>query len=93
MPAVLILESMAQVAAVLVLSTRDDRDTSLVYLAGIDKARFRRPVRPGDQLHLELEVIHLRDKACRVKGTATVDGERAAQAEFLATLVDKEEAR
>ena len=93
MPAVLILEALAQVAAVLVLSTRDDRETSLVYLAGIDKARFRRPVRPGDQLRLEREVIHLRNRACRVQGTATVEGETAAQAEFLATLVDKEGAR
>ena len=93
MPAVLMLEAMAQVAAVLVLSTRNDRDESLVYLAGIDKARFRRPVRPGDQLLLNLEALHIRKTACRVKGTATVDGEVAAEAEFLATLVDKEGAR
>jgi len=89
MPAVLLLESMAQVAAVLVLLSLPERERHLVYLAGVDSARFRRPVRPGDQLRLEVEILHRRASACRVRGTASVDGERAAEAEFLATLVER----
>jgi 3-hydroxymyristoyl/3-hydroxydecanoyl-(acyl carrier protein) dehydratase len=70
-----------------------DRDSKLIYFTGIDKARFRRTVQPGDQLRLSLEVVKLRSNACKMRGVAEVDGEMAAQAEILSALVDRESAR
>lgn len=90
MPAVLIVEAMAQAGAVLLLSGMEDRDSKLVYFTGIDKARFRRPVVPGDQLRFELEVLKLRSRTCKMRGRATVDGTLAAEAEILSALVDRE---
>ena len=90
MPAVLIVEAMAQAGAVLLLDGMEDRDSKLVYFTGIDKARFRRPVVPGDQLRFELEVLKLRSRTCKMRGRATVDGQLAAEAEILSALVDRE---
>ena len=90
MPGVLIVEAMAQAGAVLLLHPMPDRDRKLVYFTGIDGARFRRAVVPGDQLKLTLEVLNLRPRACRMRGTAEVDGQRAAEAEILSALVDRE---
>jgi beta-hydroxyacyl-ACP dehydratase FabZ len=90
MPGVLIIEAMAQASAVLVLHDMPDRDERLVYFAGIDKARFRRAVTPGDQLVFEMEVIKRRPRTCKMKGTAKVDGELAAEAEILSAMVDRE---
>ena len=93
MPGVLIIESLAQAGAVLLLHDMPDRDSKLIYFTGIDKARFRRTVQPGDQLRLSLEVVQLRSNACKMRGVAEVDGEMAAQAEILSALVDRESAR
>ena len=93
MPGVLIIESLAQAGAVLLLHDMPDRDSKLIYFTGIDKARFRRTVVPGDQLRLSLEVVQLRSNACKMRGVAEVDGELAAQAEILSALVDREPAR
>ncbi len=93
MPGVLIIESLAQAGAVLLLHDMPDRDSKLIYFTGIDKARFRRTVQPGDQLRLSLEVLNLRSNACKMRGVAEVDGEMAAQAEILSALVDRESAR
>jgi 3-hydroxyacyl-[acyl-carrier-protein] dehydratase len=93
MPGVLIIESLAQAGAVLLLHDMPDRDSKLIYFTGIDKARFRRTVQPGDQLRLSLEVLNLRSNACRMRGVAEVDGEMAAQAEILSALVDRESTR
>jgi beta-hydroxyacyl-ACP dehydratase FabZ len=90
MPGVLIIEAMAQAGAVLILHEMDDRDSKLVYFTGIDGARFRRPVRPGDQLRFTLEVAKLRSRTCKLKGIAQVDGELAAEAEIFSILVDRE---
>ncbi len=90
MPGVLIVEAMAQAGAVLLLHPMPDRDQKLVYFTGIDGARFRRAVVPGDQLKLILEVLNLRPKACRMRGIAEVDGQRAAEAEILSALVERE---
>ncbi len=90
MPGVLIVEAMAQAGAVLLLHDMPDRSRKLVYFTGIDRARFRRAVVPGDQLRLTLEVLHLRAKACKMRGTAEVDGQRAAEAEIMSALVDRE---
>ncbi len=89
MPGVLIIESLAQAGAVLLLAGREEDMTNrYVYLAGVDDVRFRRPVVPGDQLRLELDVLSLRSRACKMVGTATVDGELAARATLLSMMVD-----
>lgn len=83
MPGVMIVESMAQVSSVLIFGPDGNSDDERAYFLGIDKAKFRRSVVPGDQLVLESEVLQLRRNACRVKAVATVDGELAAEAEML----------
>ena len=91
MPGVLIVEAMAQAGAVLLLHAMPDRASKLVYFTGIDDARFRRTVVPGDQIRFELEVIRRRTSACKMRGRATVEGELAAEAVILSALVDREE--
>ena len=89
MPGVLIIEAMAQVAGVLVLSGIPDRKNKLVLLAGVDGAKFRKPVRPGDQLRMEMKVLRSRASMAKVSGTATVDGTVVAEAEILCVLADR----
>jgi beta-hydroxyacyl-ACP dehydratase FabZ len=91
MPGVLIVEAMAQAGAVLLLHEMPGRASRLVYFTGIDKARFRRTVVPGDQLTLTVEVLKLRSRACRMRGRAEVNGELAAEADIMSALVDREE--
>lgn len=88
MPGVLIVEAMAQAGAVLLLHDMPDRGSKLVYFTGIDRARFRRTVVPGDQLRLTVEVLKLRSKTCKMCGTAEVDGRVVAQAEIMSQLVE-----
>jgi 3-hydroxyacyl-[acyl-carrier-protein] dehydratase len=90
MPGVLIIEAMAQVAGVLVLSGIPDRKNKLVLLAGVDGAKFRKPVRPGDQLRMEMKVLRSRATMAKVSGTATVDGAVVAEAEILCVLADRQ---
>jgi len=90
MPGVLIIEAMAQVAGVLVLSGIPDRKNKLVLLAGVDGAKFRKPVRPGDQLRMEMKVLRSRPTMAKVSGTATVDGVVVAEAEILCVLADRQ---
>ena len=89
MPGVLIIEAIAQVAAVLVLREIPDREKKLVYFSGIDKARFRRPVIPGDRLELVVEVLRLKPRLGKLRGEAFVSGTRVAEAEILSTIVDR----
>ena len=89
MPGVLIVESMAQVAAVLVLSRVEDRKNKIVFFASISEAKFRKPVVPGDQLRIEVEFLKLKASVAKVRGRATVDGALVAEAEIIATLSDK----
>jgi 3-hydroxyacyl-[acyl-carrier-protein] dehydratase len=89
MPGVLIVEAMAQVAGVLVLKQIPDRKSKLVLLAGVDGAKFRRPVRPGDQLRMEIKVLRLRASMAKVAAVATVDGVTVAEAEMLCVLADR----
>jgi len=93
MPGVLIVEAMAQAGAVLLLHGMPDRASKLVYFTGIDKARFRRTVLPGDQLRLTLDVLKLRSRTCKLRGVAEVSGRRVAEAELLSALVDREAGR
>jgi beta-hydroxyacyl-ACP dehydratase FabZ len=89
MPGVLIVEAMAQCSAVLILRDIPDRDEKLFLFGGVDKARFRRPVVPGDQLRMECEVLQRRSNTVKVKGTATVDGTVVAEAEMLSIMVER----
>jgi len=87
MPGVLIVEAMVQVGAILACKSDTAADgRKILYFTGIDKARFRRPVTPGDQLRLEVEVIKNRGKLWQFDAAAYVDGERAAEAQMMASL-------
>jgi beta-hydroxyacyl-ACP dehydratase FabZ len=88
MPGVLILEAMAQTGALLLIGSIPEREKKLIYLTGIEKARFRKPVVPGDQLKMELTLLNLKDRFCRMGGKAFVGKDLAAQAEILAALVE-----
>jgi beta-hydroxyacyl-ACP dehydratase FabZ len=90
MPGVLIIEAMAQAGGVLVFKTLPERDTKLVFLMGIEGARFRKPVQPGDQLRLELVVVRVKARVGKLTGKAYVDGTLVAEAEILFSLVEKE---
>lgn len=89
MPAVLIIEAMAQCGGVLLLNTVENPQDKLVYFMGIDNAKFRKPVVPGDQLRFELEMIKLKGRICKMRGTAYVDGEKVSEADLLSTIVDR----
>jgi 3-hydroxyacyl-[acyl-carrier-protein] dehydratase len=90
MPGVLIVEAMAQVAGVLVLMDMPNRANKLVFLAGIDNAKFRRPVVPGDQLRMEMKVLKKKASVAKMYGQATVDGVVVAEVEVLCKLADRE---
>jgi beta-hydroxyacyl-ACP dehydratase FabZ len=89
MPGVLIVDAMAQVAGVLVLKGIEDRASKLVLLAGIDSAKFRRPVLPGDQLRIEMTVVKKKASVAKMRGVATVDGNVVAEVEVLCKLADR----
>lgn len=89
MPGVLQLEAMAQVGGILLLNTIDNPQTVWVYIAAIDKARFKKPVVPGDIIHFELELVNLRKSICEMKGKAIVDGQLVCSANMLASIVPK----
>jgi 3-hydroxyacyl-[acyl-carrier-protein] dehydratase len=86
MPGVLIVEAMAQVAGVLVLSQIPDRKNKVVLLAGVDGAKFRKPVRPGDQLRIEMKLSKRKKAMAKMFGTASVEGVIVAEAEMLCVL-------
>lgn len=94
MPGVLLLEALAQAGAVLAVSEMrragSDPTSKLIYFMAIDKAKFRRPVVPGDQLRLEVVPIRKGASVWKMRGEAFVDGQVAAEAEFLATITDKD---
>ncbi len=91
MPGVLIIEALAQVGGILAYASEPfDATSSLMYFLGIDKAKFRNTVTPGDRLDLEVQVIHHRSNVWKLKGEATVDGTLCASGELLASIVDRE---
>jgi 3-hydroxyacyl-[acyl-carrier-protein] dehydratase len=92
MPGVLIVEALAQLGGILWASSIGGRGGKHFYLAGIEKCRFRRAVHPGDQLRLEVEFTALKSRTCRARGTASVNGEVAAEGELLCMMVDAGEA-
>ncbi|HXF58569.1 MAG TPA: bifunctional UDP-3-O-[3-hydroxymyristoyl] N-acetylglucosamine deacetylase/3-hydroxyacyl-ACP dehydratase [Candidatus Saccharimonadales bacterium] len=90
MPAVLIIEAMAQCGGVLLLNSSYQPEEKLVYFIGIDRAKFRKPVRPGDQLRFELTLLRLKSRICKMEGKAYVDGDLVAEAELLSSIVDRD---
>jgi 3-hydroxyacyl-[acyl-carrier-protein] dehydratase len=88
MPGVLTIEALAQTAALLSFLTegRKPDENTVVYFLGIDKARFRRPVEPGDQIKLEVEIVRVVRGIWKYKAVASVDGELAVEAEFMCTM-------
>ena len=87
MPGVLIIEALGQAGGILAFSSQSkEKPGSLVYFTGIDKVRFRKPVVPGDQIILELEILKQRAMVMKMTGKATVDGKLVAQAELMASF-------
>ena len=89
MPGVLIIEAMAQTGGLLLMEQIPDRASKVVYFMALDNVKFRKPVVPGDQLRMEVEMLQFRGKVARMKGIALVDGKVAAEAEMLAGVVDR----
>jgi len=89
MPGVLVLECMAQVAGCLFFAGEAEPEKKLMYLSGVDKARFRRPVFPGDQIVVVAEILQVRSTLVRVKAEARVDGALCAEAEMMSSLVNR----
>ena len=85
MPGVLISEAMAQVAGVVFMAAHTEKSGQALYLVGLEKFRFRRPVRPGDTLRLEVSVQEQRRSLWWFKGIATVDGKKVADGQLMAT--------
>ena len=90
MPGVLIVEAMAQTGGLLLLQEVADREKKLLYFVAIDDARFRRPVVPGDQLRIEVNVLTWRSTFCKLAGKVTVEGDLAAEATLMCKMVDRE---
>ena len=89
MPGVLIIEAMAQVGGMLLMGGLEAAEQKVVYFMSLDNVRFRKPVKPGDQLRFELDVIQIRGAVCKMRGVAKVDGELVAEAEMAAMVRDR----
>jgi UDP-3-O-[3-hydroxymyristoyl] N-acetylglucosamine deacetylase/3-hydroxyacyl-[acyl-carrier-protein] dehydratase len=89
MPGVLIIEAMAQCGGLLLMDAIENPEDKVVYFMSLDNVKWRRPVIPGDQLRFELEMIQFRRHVCRMRGEGFVDGQLAAEAEFMARIVER----
>lgn len=89
MPGVLLVEAMAQTGGILLLNTQDNPQDKLVYFTGVDKVKFRKPVRPGDQVRFEVEMLKLRQSMCKMAGKAFVANELVCEAELSAAVVER----
>lgn len=89
MPGVLIIEAMAQVGGMLLMGSLEEAEQKVVYFMSLDNVRFRKPVKPGDQIRFELDVIQIRGAVCKMRGVAKVDGELVAEAEMAAMVRDR----
>jgi 3-hydroxyacyl-[acyl-carrier-protein] dehydratase len=89
MPGVLIIEAMAQVAGVGLLGAVPELERKLLYLTGVDRCKFRRPVVPGDQLRIEAEIVSAKSRLCKCRAKATVDGALCAEAELMSAVMDR----
>lgn len=90
MPGALIVEAIAQAGGVLLLPEIPDRDTMLMVFTGIERAKFRRPVVPGDQLRIEVKVLNWKPRATRLEGKGYVDGKLACEAIITCQLVPRQ---
>jgi 3-hydroxyacyl-[acyl-carrier-protein] dehydratase len=93
MPGVLVVEAMAQAGGMIMLAEIADREKKLVVFTGIERAKFRRPVTPGDQLRIEVDVLAFRSRAGRIAGRATVEGKLACEATLTCQVVTRERER
>lgn len=93
MPGVLVVEAMAQAGGMIMLAELADRHSKLVVFTGIERAKFRRPVTPGDQLRIEVDVLSFRTRAGRIQGRATVDGRLACEAVLTCQVVPRQQQR
>lgn len=89
MPGVLIIEAMAQVGGMLLMGSIDDPESKVVYFISLDNVKWRKPVKPGDTLRFELDVVQLRGTVCKMRGVAKVEGETVAEADMAAMLRDR----
>jgi 3-hydroxyacyl-[acyl-carrier-protein] dehydratase len=89
MPGVLMVEAIAQAGGALLLTEIPDRDNKLMVFTGIDSAKFRKPVVPGDQVRIEVKVLNWRTTAVRMQGIATVDGKVVCEAIVMCALVPR----
>jgi 3-hydroxyacyl-[acyl-carrier-protein] dehydratase len=89
MPGVLVVEAMAQAGGIIIMHELPDRAEKLVVFTGIERAKFRRPVKPGDQLRIEVEVLSFRPRAGRIEGKAFVDGKLACEATLTCQVVPR----
>jgi UDP-3-O-[3-hydroxymyristoyl] N-acetylglucosamine deacetylase/3-hydroxyacyl-[acyl-carrier-protein] dehydratase len=89
MPGVLIIEAMAQVGGMLLMGSVEDPESKVVYFMSLDNVKFRRPVKPGDQIRFELEIIQLRGMVCKMRGVGKVEGEVVAEADMAAMVRDR----
>jgi 3-hydroxymyristoyl/3-hydroxydecanoyl-(acyl carrier protein) dehydratase len=89
MPGVLVIEAMAQAGGVLLMHDVPDRKNKLIYFTTINKAKFRRPVVPGDQVRLEIEILRLRETFCKLSARALVDGQLVAEAVLSSAMMDR----
>jgi len=89
MPGVLIVEAMAQAGGMMLMGSIENPQNKVVYFMSIDNVKFRRPVTPGDQLRFELEMLKLKRRICQMRGVAYVDGQPVAEAEFMASIIDR----
>ncbi len=89
MPGVLIIEAMAQVGGILLMGTVQNAENKVVYFTSLDNVKWRKPVRPGDQLRFELEVVKIRGPVCQMRGVGKVDGSLVAEADMSAMLRDR----
>src|ERR1700683_776680 len=89
MPGVLVIEAMAQAGAVLLLSELEDRHSKLAVFTGIDGAKFRRSITPGDQLRIEVNVVSFRPRAGKMEGKAYIDGKLACEATLTCMIVPR----
>lgn len=90
MPGVLQIEALAQVGAILALREFEDRDNRIPFFSGIENARFRRPVVPGDTLTLEVVPLRMGNRVQKMRGLARVDGQLAAEAEIMSVIAERE---
>jgi 3-hydroxyacyl-[acyl-carrier-protein] dehydratase/UDP-3-O-[3-hydroxymyristoyl] N-acetylglucosamine deacetylase/3-hydroxyacyl-[acyl-carrier-protein] dehydratase len=90
MPGVLVVEAMAQAGGILLYNSIPNPDEILVFLSKIDNMKFRKPVVPGDQIRLEVEIIKLKSRIGHVRGRALVDGAVVTEGEIWASLADLE---